>query len=225
MTIERRLDARDEVRLAELMDRQVDRDPHVDAVLRPRGHLRARGLDDPVAERVDQAEAFGERDEEVGADHAAHRMMPAQQRLDAADHVPARVDLRLIVQFELPAIDGLAQVVDEVELVGHVAVHVRLEQRVRPATGALRGLHGRVGLGQQTAAIAMIGIDDHADRHADLHRSSHDLQRLLRRFEDAHRQRHAVVARRRAFHEDEELIAADARDGVVVARGDAQPFG
>ena len=104
-------------------------------------------------------------------------------------------------------------------------MHVRLEQRIGASSGALRFLHRRVGLRQQAATLAVVGVDDDADRHADPHGPTDDVDRLLRRVEDARRQRHGVVARRRTFHEDEELIAADPGHGVVVARRDAQPFG
>ena len=46
----------------------------------------ATGLaQDPAADRHDQAHLLGERDEGVGAEHAALGVVPAQQRLDAGD--------------------------------------------------------------------------------------------------------------------------------------------
>ena len=161
-------------------------------------------------------------DEDGRAHRPAHRVMPAQQRLDAADHVPTAVDLRLVVQLELRQFDGLAEVVDQVELVRDVLMHVRLEQRVGAPTGALRGLHRGIGLGQQLVAFAVVREDHDADRDADLDASLGQVERRLHRLDDAVRQRDAVVGRVGAFHQHEELVAADPRHGVLVARLDAQ---
>ena len=55
----------------------------------------------PVAERHDEAGLLGERDELGGGDEAALRMAPAHQRFHADDAPAAHVDLRLVVQHEL----------------------------------------------------------------------------------------------------------------------------
>ena len=94
-----------DVRVLELLDREVD--AHRERRLgRQQGlHLArlAAGLaQDPAADRDDQARLLGERDEGVGADHAALGVMPAQQRLDAGDAAVAEAHDRLVVELELP---------------------------------------------------------------------------------------------------------------------------
>ena len=72
--------------LAHLVRRQVDRDAHAQALVAPGARLPAGVLDDPVAERADQAEALGDRDEARRAPIMPRgRMLPAQQRLGRRD--------------------------------------------------------------------------------------------------------------------------------------------
>ena len=54
----------------------------------------------PVAEFVDQAGVFGERDEFRRRNHAAFGMAPAQQRLAAGHLVAREIEQRLVVDFE-----------------------------------------------------------------------------------------------------------------------------
>ena len=56
---------------------------------RPRRLLRADGGQHPVAERVDQPGLLGHRDEVGGRDHAVHRVLPAQQRLERRPASPS----------------------------------------------------------------------------------------------------------------------------------------
>ena len=67
----------------------VDRDGDGQALGPPLRHLRERGVDDELGEPVHEPRGLGERDELVGRDEAAGRVVPAQQRLDA-DHVCRR---------------------------------------------------------------------------------------------------------------------------------------
>ena len=64
----------------------------------------------PLAERHDQPGLLGERNELGRRDHAALGMVPAQQRLEAADLVALEVDERLVVELELAVGERLAQV-------------------------------------------------------------------------------------------------------------------
>ena len=60
-------------------------------------------LQHPFADRHDQADFLGERDELVGRDQPALGMVPAQQRLEAGDLAGLQVDERLVVELELAA--------------------------------------------------------------------------------------------------------------------------
>ncbi len=72
-----------ELRAADVDAHVPGREVGIDAL--PLGEMRRRVLHDPGADRNDQTRLLGDRDEDVGADLAAHRVRPAQQRLDARD--------------------------------------------------------------------------------------------------------------------------------------------
>ena len=82
--------------MAELHRRQVDRDPQP----RPPRGLRAGRVQDPLAERQDQAGLVGLGDEVLGIEQAALGMQPADQRLDPHDGPRRGIDLRLVDQLE-----------------------------------------------------------------------------------------------------------------------------
>ncbi len=89
--------------LVELPDGDVDadREPMVGQVRAPAAELAA-GLGHHVpAQHLDRAAVLRHRDEVGGGDRAELRVLPAQQRLDAADHAGAEVDDRLVDDREL----------------------------------------------------------------------------------------------------------------------------
>ena len=82
-----RADVVDEMVAVELAGGDVDRHVHVALGELPLLRLAARLLDDPAADVDDELRLLEERDERVGLHDAAHRVVPAQQRLDA-EHAP-----------------------------------------------------------------------------------------------------------------------------------------
>ena len=52
----------------------------------------------PLADRQDEAGLLGERDELFRRNHAVHRMLPADERLDAGDRAARQTHLRLVVR-------------------------------------------------------------------------------------------------------------------------------
>ena len=81
-----------QVAALQLHRRQIDRHPHV---RRPACGPGER-LDDPGANVLDQAGFLRQRDEVVGHDQAAGRVVPAQQGLEGPDLVVDQADDRLI---------------------------------------------------------------------------------------------------------------------------------
>ena len=57
----------------------------------------------------DEARLLGQRDELVGGEQPAGRVLPPGQRLDAAPRARPHVEDRLVVQDELVAFDAAAQ--------------------------------------------------------------------------------------------------------------------
>ena len=91
----------------------------------------------PFAERDDEPGLLGQRDELGRRDEAALGVMPAQQRLEAADLVAREVDERLVVELELAVGQRLAQIDLQLAARLHVGIHVRLEEAVDAAPSAL----------------------------------------------------------------------------------------
>ena len=96
---------------AELARREVDRHAQVGVDgFHPLLGLAAGLQQHPFADRHDQAGFLGDGDELGRRDQAEFGMVPAQQRLEAADGAAAaEVDLRLVVQDELVALQRAAQ--------------------------------------------------------------------------------------------------------------------
>ena len=72
--------------------------------------IRRRPAQRPATERHDQVGAFGDRDEGRGRDRAARRVVPAQQGLRPGAAPVGQADAGLVVQRQLAAADGAAQV-------------------------------------------------------------------------------------------------------------------
>ena len=100
---ERAFDHRDQAFAEQLNRRQVDGELTFDGqVPRPRTPSQH-----PFAERHDDAGFLGERDEGHRRDHAALRVMPAHQRLEAAGTLIVRIDHRLIMDREFAPLQRL----------------------------------------------------------------------------------------------------------------------
>ena len=125
----------------------------------------------------------------LGSDDAARRVVPAQQRLGAGDLAARRVDLRLVVQLELALRRArLRRSRSSSNCSRAPCVHARLEEAVGRAAGALGGVHRRVGVGDQLAIGAVVGVDRDADRARDHRpRGRSTAVRLAERLEQARR--------------------------------------
>ena len=122
------------------------------ATLRSPGQFAAVGAglpDHPFADRHDEADLLGERDERAGRHHAVLGMVPADQRLEAADLVAREIDDGLVVQLELAGRQRLAQVVLQRAARLHLRVHLRLEEAVGAAAVALGAVERQIGVPDQ----------------------------------------------------------------------------
>ena len=124
--------ARDEARLLELTQRQIDRDS---ARLRhdflPFAVVRADAIQDPFADIQDQAGLFRERNEMRGRDIAVARQAPAQQRL-GADHAPgAQIHLGLIQDHQLVALQRAPQLALQHQPLDRRGIHARARRTRR----------------------------------------------------------------------------------------------
>ncbi|MCY1461070.1 hypothetical protein D9M71_786900 [compost metagenome] len=94
-------------------------------------------------------------------------MLPAQQGLGADRLAGLGVELGLVVQAELALFQGLAQVLQQLQLLAGIAVHRHVEEAVAVLAGALGVVHGGVGIAQQlmlVQAVARVQDDTQARR-------------------------------------------------------------
>ena len=98
----------------DLLGADVERDG--DRV-RPRRGRAARFVDDPIADGDHQAGFLGDRDEDVGRDIAALRVVPADQRFEPDQLLGLGIDQRLIDEVELLRCERLAEVAFEPDAV------------------------------------------------------------------------------------------------------------
>ena len=104
--LQRALHEADQIAVAELHGRQIDREAH----LGPAGGLGAGHAQHLFAEEEDQSGFLRDGDELLGWHPAPLGMMPARERLDADRLLAAGIDLKLIVDLELTAHERRSQV-------------------------------------------------------------------------------------------------------------------
>ena len=120
-----------------------------------------------------------------GRNVAAFRVVPSQQRL-GADHMTGReVDLRLVVDAQLVGTEGVAQVAEQLQPVGRVAVVARSVQQ-RTKVRRLCGVHRSVSaLHQLDRVVCVVGQHGDADACLDVQVEVAHLERLVERRVDA----------------------------------------
>src|SRR6185436_13538629 len=94
----------------ELARREIDGEAEIGAALQmPRAHLPARRPEHPLADRHDRADLLRERDEVLRLHHPDTGTIPAQQRFESGDPSGLELELRLIDEKQLVALDRAAQ--------------------------------------------------------------------------------------------------------------------
>src|SRR5690349_13050466 len=79
---------------------------------------RQRLIEQPVGQRADQTRALRHGDELRRPEESAARMIPAHQYFAARHEAGVHVHFRLVIQLQLVALDGAAQLHDQRELIG-----------------------------------------------------------------------------------------------------------
>ena len=209
----------------ELAQRDVDRHREVrPAALLPGPLLLAGPAQHPLTDLFDLARGLGDGDEVRGRDLPELRVLPAQQGLRAHEMSGARVDLRLVVELELVALEGKQQVLLDPGLRRRPVAQRRRVEREGVAALALGRLHGQVGIAHQLlAGPALLGEqgDAHARGHSDL--ATADQVRLGDAVEHLAGGQRGVVRSTQVEQDGRQLVAAQARDHLTAAQavGDA----
>ena len=165
------------------------------------------------------------RDELLRQDDPPLGVPPAQQRLDATQASRGEVDDRLVGEEQLALLEGPAEVRLEHEPVLRAGVHAGVEELVAVLSGGLGGVQGQVRVPQQRVG-AVVAADRHPD--AGRHREQlapvlqlHGLAQQLREAVGQHVERFLALA---AAGQHDELVPAEAPDGVVVANRALEAF-
>src|SRR6202040_3859110 len=81
----------------------------------PQSSLVQGDAQDMVRQLADEPDAFGQRDEFVGWDHALDTMRPSYEGLNADDPTGRQLGLGLIVNLEAAQLDDAAQLADQTQ--------------------------------------------------------------------------------------------------------------
>ena len=192
----------------------------------PFGGLGDRLLDDDAADLRHQAGLLGDRNEFAGRDHAALRMVPAHQRLDAGDAAVAERDLRLVVDAERPLGDGDLEVAFELLAVLQLLPELVGEEREAAAAELLCRIQREVGVHEQVLGVVGVDrIDGDAGAGARKDRGAVEIDRLVDARKDALGDAVDVLAGAGARQDHDELVAAEPDAEVRGAAGIAHALG
>ena len=132
----------------------------------------------------------------------------------------------LIPQPEAAGFQGLAQPVFDVLRTGRRLRHARFKQLHLVLAGALGPVHGRVGRRHQSAGIPFVVREDrNAHAHGGEHVFAFNPERGFKRAQQIPATRPGFRLVTQPGDQHNELVAADAGDGLVIAQPGAQPFG
>jgi hypothetical protein len=145
-------------------------------------------------------------------------VLPAEQRLNPFEAFPVKIDAGLIVEDEFVSLQRVIEIIDEAELLVCARMHGSFETVTTVATSRLRRVHGDVGVAKQRTRCAG-GSKRRGYSHAGTysHCSASENERLAHDFENSVRD---VLDDRRCtkpFKEDDELVTAQASNGVTWA--------
>ncbi len=210
---ERLLHRLDQPRALELHRRDI----HPDADMsRPIARLGAGAPQHQCAERDDEADLFGERDEFGRHHEAARRVSPSRESLEAADAVFDEIVDRLIMDLEFVPLERIAQVEFERTPRLQPSIHLGLEEAPGSAPVGLGPIERDVRVLEQRAARGAVSRRQrNADARADRDSVAGDVVGGAQDF---------VGAIDLGLH-DGEFVAAEPRNHRLVPRAIAQTLG
>ncbi len=215
--------------MGDLAGGEVDGDvegPRVGPQLVPLQRLAAGALLHPAPDRLDQTAVLGDRDEVGRVEGPPLGMAPTDQRLEAGDLAGAEVDDGLVVERQLVAVEGVAQLPFHLQPLHRPRSHLGVEEDAAGAAALLGPVHRRVGVADQQLGVDVPIFsragDGDADAGADEVVDAVDRERLGEGGGDAIGDRQRLVFVGEAIDQDPELVAAEAGDDVSRAQVGAQ---
>ena len=211
--------------------RQVDGDVQIHSLFLPRERLAAGFVDHPVAQRPDQPDLLGERDEIARLHQPSLAVLPANERLHADECLGLEVHERLVVQDEtLPGLDRLAQAAGHRDLLQR-GIRTAAIHRMPVASAVFHRVHRNICmLEQRLGVVGVAGVEADPDARTDVDLDPLDDKRRtqdsVQRAGDRLCRTHEIdLLSRVAFEigeEDQELVAALSRNHVHLADRAAQ---
>ncbi len=225
---EHAIDLRSQVALLEQLLREIDRDRE------PRGagqlappvvELPRGGLQHPLIDGDDQAGLHRHGEELARLHQPEPRMLPARQRLEALHPAGGDVDDRHVVEQELVAQKGAAQVGLHVQGCRvRDAVGIALEDGGARLAQRLGAVHGHVGVAQHVLGLLVPGrAHRHADAGARLDALGADLEGIAHHVVHPIRHVDRVARVAHVVEPHGEFVAAVARQRVAFAQAGGQP--
>ena len=146
----------DEPFVVELGAREVDR--HVEVLeprrlVAPRRQLAQGLFEHPFPDPDDEPALLGQRDELDGRDDPQGGVGPPDERLDPFDGPVGDADDGLVHEVQLAQLDRPAQVVLELDALGHLGPHRLVEHGHGVASGVLGLVHGGVGVADEDLGL------------------------------------------------------------------------
>jgi hypothetical protein len=184
----------------------------------------------PFADVEDEARLLGERNEHSRGDITVSRQPPAQQRLGADHAAVAHIDLGLVANHELVALDRAAQLALEHETFDRGRIHLRRIEREGIAAVLLGVVHRRVGIADQIDDVLRVA---RTERDADARRQENLLLIELKGAADLGEDGAgemcdgpAIVGiGRQPFHEQRELVSSESPDHGVLWQSAGEALG
>jgi hypothetical protein len=127
------------------------------------------------------------------------------------------------VQRELVAPERHPQPGLDLEPRHRLRAHRRVEQLAAPAPARLRAIQGGVGVAQQVVGDAVVARVGDAERGRHEHRRARDLERLVEHAGETLGELERLLLVAHAVAQDDELVAAEARDRIRVPHRAREP--
>nr|WP_228430773.1 hypothetical protein [Baekduia soli] len=222
---QQRRDVGGQVAVQQVARGEVDRHLKVQPLAVPGVELGQGLVEHRQRQRRDEAGVLGDGDELVGGQQAVDGVVPAHERLDAADVAGAQLGLRLEEDLELAEVQAVAQLAGEAQARGRVAL-VALVVDLDAGAPALGHVHRDVGAAHERLDVgAVVGPGRDADAGLDAERDPLDLDGGGELDEQPPRQLHGMVGGVGAPEDDGELVTAQPRDEVLGPDAAAQALG
>ena len=217
------LEIRQKIGLLQVVSRDIDANRDLQPLLAPGSHLRQGGVQAPIADPYHEFAVFNQGQEFRRRQHAAFRMLPADQGFGTKYGAGAHIDLGLVIQNELILLEGLRDTVQAAIVGPGLLVLFRVEDVITVLAGLLGLVHGLIGVAQQGVGIATIlWVQGDAEAGRDLNDGLTDFDRGGRGLQQSMQDVFAFDPAVQVGEYGDELVTAQTGQRVAAAQVVAQ---